>query len=147
MTQKRFQISALQQRQFMAPVDVKLASDSVDAKGEIQYDHLHFVARFRSVPADEARQNLNRIESLRNDQASLEEVLKESMAQTKSYVIGIEKHPAHPFPFVADDGQADAEITPEVIYELLNVREIREAIEQTYNKARAGELLAKNSRK
>ena len=145
--QKRFQVAALQQRQFKAPVEVKLPSDSVDAQGEMQYDSLHFIARFRSIPADEARRNLQRVQALRTEDAPLDEVLMESMAQTKSYVLGIEKHPEHSFPFVAADGQTDAEITPDVIAELLNVREIREAIESTYNKARTGELLVKNSKK
>lgn len=145
--QKRFQVSALQQRQFKAPVEVKLPSDSVDDKGEMQYDSLHFVVRFRSIPADEARQNLQRIQKLREDDAPLDLLLGESLAQTKSYVLGIEKHPEHTFPFVAADSQSDAEITPHVIAELLNVREIRDAIEDTYNKARSGELLLKNSKK
>lgn len=144
--QKRFQVAALQQRQFKAPVEVKLPSDSVDTKGAMQYDTLHFVARFRSIPADEARRNLQRVQALRAEDAPLDEVLTESMAQTKSYVLGIEKHPEHPFPFVAADGQTDADITPELIAELLNVREIRDAIESTYNKARSGELLVKNSK-
>lgn len=145
-TQKRFQVAALQQRQFKAPVEVKLPSDSVDTKGAMQYDALHFIARFRSIPADEARRNLQRVQALRAEDAPLDEVLTESMAQTKSYVLGIEKHPEHPFPFVAADGQTDADITPELIAELLNVREIRDAIESTYNKARSGELLVKNSK-
>ncbi len=144
--QKRFQVAALQQRQFKAPVEVKLPSDSVDTKGAMQYDTLHFIARFRSIPADEARRNLQRIQELRAEDAPLDEVLTESMAQTKSYVLGIEKHPEHPFPFVAADGQTDADITPELIAELLNVREVRDAIESTYNKARSGELLVKNSK-
>lgn len=147
MIQKRFQVAALQQRQFKAPVEVLLPSDTVDAKGGMQYDSIHFLARFRSVPADEGRQNLQRIEALRKDDTSLEEILKESLAQTKSYVLGIEKHPEHEFPFMAADGTADAEITPEVIEQLLNVREIRDAIEKTYANARSGELLTKNSKR
>ncbi|MCT6700923.1 hypothetical protein [Rheinheimera sp. 4Y26] len=142
---KKFQISALQQRQFKAPVTVKLASDEVGKKGEMQYDTIHFVVRFRSVPGDEARKNLLRVEELRNQGNSLEEVLTESLNQSKSYVLGIEKHPEHPFPFL--DGENDAESSPELIEQLLNVREIREAIEKTYGEARSGELLAKNAKK
>lgn len=147
MTHKRFQVAALQQRQFKAPVEVHLPSDTVDAKGAMQFDTLHFIARFRSVPADEARQNLQRVQALHKNDSALDEVLTESLAQTRSYVLGIEKHPEHPFPFVGDDNLADADITPAVIEQLLNVREIRDAIEKTYAAARNGDLLAKNSKK
>lgn len=145
MTQKRYSIAALQQRQFKAPVEARLPSDTVSASGEAQYDSLHFVVRFRSVPAGEARANLTRAQDLR-ESSNIEELLEESQKQTQSYVLGIEKHPEHDFPFV-DDAGADAQMTPELIRQLLEVREIREAIEKTYADARSGELLTKNFRK
>lgn len=145
MTQKRFSVTALQQRQFKAPVEARLPSDTLSDSGEAQYDSLHFIVRFRSVPAGEARANLTRAQELR-DASNLEEMLEESQKQTESYVLGIEKHPEHEFPFVDDNG-ADAQMTPALIRQLLEVREIREAIEKTYADARSGELLTKNSKK
>jgi len=144
-TQKRYQVKALQQRQFRAPVKIMLPSDQVSDKGEAQYDALNVVVLFRSVPADEARANLNRIQDLRDKEATMAEVLEESVRQTQSYVIGIEKHPEHEWPFVTDSG-ADAQISTEDIKQLLQVREIRDAIETVYSAARSGELLTKNSK-
>ncbi len=145
MSQKRYQIKALQQRQFRAPVKIMLPSDQVSDKGEAQYDALNVIVLFRSVPADEARANLNRIQDLRDKEATMAEVLEESVRQTQSYVIGIEKHPEHDWPFVTDSG-ADAQISTEDIKQLLQVREIRDAIETVYSAARSGELLTKNSK-
>lgn len=140
---KRLSIAALQQRQFKAPVTALLPGETLK-DGVLQYESLHFMGVFRSIPADEARANLKRIEELRH-KASLDEVLIESVRQTKSYIVGIEKHPDHEWPFADAEGQ-DAVITPEAIEQLLNVREVRDAIEKTYADARSGELLAKNSR-
>jgi hypothetical protein len=145
MSQKRYQVKALQQRQFRAPVKIMLPSDQVSDKGEAQYDALNVVVLFRSVPADEARTNLRRIQELRDSEASMAEVLEESVRQTQSYVIGIEKHPEHDWPFMTDSG-ADAQISTEDITQLLQVREIRDAIEKVYSAARSGELLTKNSK-
>jgi len=145
MTQKRYQIKALQQRQFRAPVTVMLPAEHVSDKGDVQYDQLNIVVLFRSVPADEARANLDRIQKLRERDAPMAEVLEESVRQTQSYVIGIEKHPEHEWPFVTDHG-SDAQISADDITQLLQVREIRDAIEKVYADARSGELLTKNSR-
>lgn len=146
MNQKRYQVKALQQRQFRAPVTIMLPSEHVSGKGEAQYDALNVVVLFRSVPADEARANLSRIQALREGDASMTEVLEESVRQTQSYVLGIEKHPEHEWPFITDSG-TDAQIGADDITQLLQVREIRDAIEKVYADARSGELLTKNSRK
>jgi len=145
MTQKRYQIKALQQRQFRAPVTVMLPAEHVSDKGDVQYDQLNIVVLFRSVPADEARANLDRIQKMRERETTMTEVLEESVRQTQSYVLGIEKHPEHEWPFVTDSG-SDAQISTDDIKQLLQLREFRDAIEKVYSDARTGELLTKNSR-
>lgn len=145
MNQKRYQISALQQRHFKVPVQVNLPSETIDAKGQMQYEAVHFVVKFRSLPTDEVSENVRRISDLRD--SSMDQLMAESVRQTKTYVLGIEKHPEHPFPFVGADGTTDAVMDDLAIEQLLNVREFRDAIEKAYGEARSGELLAKNSRK
>jgi hypothetical protein len=145
MSQKRYQIAALQQRQFKVPVLVNLPADSVDSKGQMQYDPVHFVVKFRSLPADEVSENIRKIQELRD--SPVDQIMAESVRQTKTYVLGIEKHPEHPFPFVSADGTTDAVMDDAAIEQLLNVREFRDAIEKAYGEARSGDLLTKNSRK
>ncbi|KOO57270.1 hypothetical protein WH43_14355 [Rheinheimera sp. KL1] len=140
----QIKVSALKDRRFKAPVTVLFASDEVKADGSLKRDELKFVGLFRSVPEQEIHAHIAKIESLRkNPNTTAEMVMNESREHIKSYFVGVEKLPSCDYPFLGDDGQPK-ESSPELIHDLLSIKEIRDAVESTYKNARDSDVLAKN---
>lgn len=144
---KQFKVSALRDRRFKAPVTILLASDELGADGQLTVDTLKIAGVFRSVPDDEIRLNLQKLDELRTQEVvKSTELMDETRRQIKSYLVGVEKHPEHDWPFYDDAGQPVAS-SPELIDRLLEVREIRDAVEQAYKDARNSAVLEKNLKK
>lgn len=140
----QIKVSALKDRRFKAPVTALLASDELNADGSLKKDELKFVGLFRTVPDEEIRAHLEAIEALRKDpKTTTAQVMNESRQHLKKYFVGVAKHPSCDYPFLGDDGQP-RDSSPELIDELLSIKEIREAVEDTYKNARDSDVLAKN---
>lgn len=140
----KIKVSALKDRRFKAPVTALLASDELNADGTLKKDHLKFVGVFRSLPDEEVRAHVARIEALRKSATTThDQVIDETRNQIKKYLVAVEKHTSCDYPFLGDDGQP-RESTPELIDDLISIKEIRDAVEETYKNARDSDVLAKN---
>lgn len=140
----QIKVSALKDRRFKAPVTARLASDELNADGTLKTDKLTFVGEFRAVTDEEIRAHLKRIEDLRkNPNTTHDQVVDESRQHLKKILVGVAKHPSHDYPFLGEDGQPRAS-SPELIDDLLSIKEIRDAVEDTYKNARDSDVLAKN---
>ncbi|WP_288739790.1 hypothetical protein [uncultured Rheinheimera sp.] len=140
----QIKVSALKDRRFKAPITALFASDQLNSDGSLKKDELKFVGLFRTVPDEEIRAHLEKIEALRKDpKTTAAQVMIESREHIKSYFVGVEKHPSCDYPFLGDDGQP-RESSPELVHELLAIKEIRDAVEDTYKNARDSDVLAKN---
>lgn len=138
-----FQLNALAKNVFKAPVCVVLPTDKIDDNGETIKAEAHFIATFQSVSEDESDALVDQLKGV--DESDLAKVSKLLKEQTHRVFIGFEKHPKHPFPFKL--GDTDVASTPENIQQLLNSKEVVEAVRAAYNKARAGGVANQNLKK
>lgn len=140
----QFQINALAEKHFKAPVTFRLASDRIDNNGNTLYDTGHFIGVFKAGTVEQSLKQLDEIREAQdtNDTEALSNIIAK---QTRDSFIGFEKHPKHPFPFL--DGDTEVPSTQDNIAKLLNISEIRDAVQRAYRDARSAEVLTKNSRK
>ena len=142
----QIKISALKDRRFKAPVTAFFASDELHADGTLKTDTLTFVGEFRALPDEEIRAHLEKIENLRKDPNTTHaQIIDEIRQNLKQCLVGIAKHVSYDYPFLGDDGQPIAS-SPALIDDLLSVKEIRDAVEESYKNARNSDVLAKNSK-
>lgn len=142
----KIKVSALRDRRFKAPVTAFFASNELNADGTVKTDTLLFVGEFRALPDEEVRAHLEKIESLRKDPNTTHtQVIDEIRQNLKKCLVGVAKHPSHDYPFLTDDDQPRAS-SPELIDDLLSVKEIRDGVEEAYKNARDSDVLAKNSK-
>ncbi len=138
----KMKVSALAQQQFKATVAFCFPTDQVDASGNTLYGSAKFIGLFRSLPVSEARDHLKAIQELQN-QGDTDAVIELSAQQMERYFIGFEAFPGEDFP-VTDDNDMPLPSTADSIKQLLNIRELRDAVQRTYQQARSEDVLAKN---
>jgi len=138
-----FQISELAKNVFKFPVCARLATDKLDEKGNTVIAEAWFIGKFQSVSVEEGTELAKKITAVKTgDYEGMVETISEQLSRV---FLGFEKHPKHPMPF--KDGQEDAVSSPETIKQLLNSKEVSDAIQAAYNEARRQDIATKNSRK
>lgn len=140
----KFQLTALKQQQFKAAICARIPTDQIDAKGNTVFGEAHFVGLFKTQPISFAREQFEQLEVLR-ESGDTKGALALAAKQLDDAFIGFEKHPSHDFPFL--DGDEPIACTPDSIKALLDIKEVREAIQDAFNTARSGDVLTKNSKK
>ncbi|WP_102798723.1 hypothetical protein [Bowmanella denitrificans] len=139
-----FQVDALAKQRFKAPVVVRIPTEDIDSKGHTVYAYAHFVGLFECLPLPQVNEELDKLVQLQKE-GKEREALAWADERIATYWVGFEKHPKHDFPFM--DGDQQLANTPDNIKRLLQSKEVRDAVTQTYREAREGDPLAKNSRK
>jgi hypothetical protein len=150
----QFELTALAQRRFKKPVEIKVALNEVDAKGETKYGKSLFIAHFVEQSEDAGKATQETIERLQSETNRLkmdaeddptEENLethkkyeKLALEEMKSLVkenlarqwVGFEKHPKHDMPFL--DGGQEVSSSPENIRKLIDIKVVSDAVSKAY---------------
>lgn len=141
----KLNIKALAEQHFKAPVVVRFPTEELDKKGETVFGTARFIGRFRAVPVSEVRKQLEELQQVQDDGDSTK-ALELAASQMEQYFIGFEAMPGEELPFT-DDSEQPLVSSPEAIKLLLNSKEVRDAVQSAWQKARNQDALAKNSRK
>ena len=135
----QFQVEALKEGRFKKPVEFSVPSEELNNAGKTIYHKAHFVAEYINVDDKEREANQKQLREITDkaealpDDASFEDhqkltkavkALKNSFIQ--KYLVGIEKHKKHPFPFLT--GKDDFKDIPV----LLDIRLFQEAVSDAY---------------
>lgn len=141
----KFNITDLAAQKFKAMVLVSLPTEELDKDGNTVYAKARFVGLFRCVPVETAKAQLTELTRLQESGDSLK-AIESAGKQIEEYFLGFEAAPGEELPFVDSEGQALTN-TPANVKLLLNSKEIRDAVQQSWQDARNKDVLAKNSRK
>lgn len=139
----KMNIKALAQQRFKALVEVSFPTEELDDNLQTVFGSARFIGHFQCVSVDEAQEHLTELEALRVA-GNTYKAITLAASQVKKFFVGFEAVKGEELPFTDDDGSALAS-TPENIELLLNSREVRDALTETYSKARTGDVLGKNS--
>lgn len=141
----KFKISALSEQHFKATVTAKIPTNEIGQGGKTVYGTAKFVALFRCISTSKARANLKELEELRKEDKHVE-AIELGAKQTASLFVGFEPVKGNDLPFTDDEGAAIPD-SIEARHALLECMEIRDAIQEAYQKAREGDVNGKNSKR
>ncbi|WP_460860990.1 hypothetical protein [Rheinheimera gaetbuli] len=140
----KFDIKALANQQFKALVTVSIPTEELDKDLETVKAKARFIGVFRCLPVDAAMKQLEELQKLQESGDPMKSIAA-AAKQMEQYFVGFEPVPGEELPFTAD-GQA-LQSNVDNIRVLLNTKDVRDAVQQTWQDARNKDLLAKNSRK
>jgi hypothetical protein len=150
----QFELTALSQRRFKKPVEIKVALNEVDSKGDTKYGKSLFIAHFveqgenagkdMQEAIERMQSDVNRLKSKAEDEPSEEninahkDVEKHTLEEMKALIkdnlsrqfVGFEKHPKHDMPFL--DGGQELTSSPENIRKLIDIKIVSDAVTKAY---------------
>lgn len=140
----KMNIKALAQQKFKALVIVSFPTEELDDNNQPIFGEARFIGHFRCLSVTEAREHLTELEALREAGDTYTAITLGS-DQVKKFFTGFEPVKGEELPFIDDEGN---ELTSNAqnIELMLTSREVRDAITKTYNEARTGDVLGKNSK-
>lgn len=141
----KLKATALAQQQFKAPVTLRFPTDEITKAGETVYGEARFIGHFRATPVSEAREHLKSLQTLQQNGDAMA-AIELAGGQMEKFFIGFEAFPGEELPFT-DDNDQPLQSNEQGVALLLNIKEVRDAVQKAFSDARSEDVIGKNSKR